>query len=305
MVTSNTFSVTVGNNNPDSYPAATLTQTSRDYETEVAAEMVDPTATTVAYSDYFPTGGYSGTGAWRTYAINGVDDSLQDNRGWDSGLNGGDWAVDTSNLLTISYMLYVSSAFMADLADTAANTNTFWQAGGKIIDVAMWDAAGTGRDSNTRQVIKFWPTGTDGFWGEPTFPDTEGVWFSHLNGGAGSEFVGDNENTYGTQTDFQTITDEWVWVCHVFDAVDADDANKWTRTYMKRSGDSGVTKILEKRGDYNTAPHIAQAWTSRGWYNARSVWGYWDEIYGATDSTSKYISLDRLRVANGWIDPPF
>lgn len=274
--------------NPDDYTVATSVYVSRDYESENAAtDMWINGGGSVAQHSYHGTGGYLGSGAWRATPTPITTTDNETSAGWSAG-DGNDIPVDDTNVLVISYVIYVSQP----LADAIlAGTGGFWHSGNKVIDVFMWNVAGTEGDRDTRQVIKVLQVG--GASGH--------VSFAHLVGGAGTDWADDGR---GQNIAFEASANQWVWVSHVFDAT-----AQVTRTYFKRSQDSGVTKALER---FNGQGPEAYVYGSRGWTLLRpgggpasSIWGYWDDIFGVAFDATRYVMLDRLRIANGWVDPPF
>jgi hypothetical protein len=273
---------------PDGYSLATTTYISRDYDTEVAGQIRD--VNNIVEMAYDASGGYT-NGAWRArpQPIDGTD-ANEDNAGWESGLGSPDnIPVDDTQIVVVSYMFKISSALVTEIL---SGGTTFWDHENKVIDFFMWLSDGTNVDADTRQTVFF---GADS--GE--------LVFSHVAGGGGGQIF-----TGGTRTDFADFADEWVFVAHVLDASGADDTARYTRTYMARSGDSAFTKVAERRGDADGGGggDDSYKYTTRGWYGdqGRTVWGYWDDMNGGASiySVDKYISLDRLRISNGWVNPP-
>jgi hypothetical protein len=192
-------------------------------------------------------------------------------------------------VLVTSYMLYMSAALLADIANPpnpSPNSQNFWQSGNKIIDASQWNEAGNdvSDTDDHRWVIKVRRNALNG-----------APQFSHLSGGAGAEFYDDGVNT---NPDLEDLADEWFWVAHVMDA-----QNLTCKTFIKRSG-GNVTKVLEKEGP-DGPPGDRYLDSGRGWFGNGFVWGYWDDICNATQSNTKFMTLDRLRITNGWVDPPF
>jgi len=274
---------TPGENNPDGYPAATVTFWSRDYETEDAAlDMWINGGGSVAEHSYHATLGYQATGAWRATPTPSGDMN-ETSAGW-SGGDGSQIPRDATNVMIVSYMIYMSQPLANAIS---SQTGGFWHSGNKILDVFMWDGADDDGDAATRQVIK-----VKEHYGK--------VVFAHLVGGAGTDYVDDGR---GQNLDFATNAEQWIWVAHVFDA----DAQV-TRTYYKRAGDAGVTKALER---YQADGPEAYVYGEHGWTLLRnnggpasSIWGYWDDIYGISYDANSYVMLDRLRITDGWVEPP-
>jgi hypothetical protein len=112
--------------------------------------------------------------------------------------------------------------------------------------------------------------------------------------------------------DFTDLADEWIWLCFVLDASGATDATRYTRFYYKKLSDSGVTKFYERSGDADGGGggDDSYKYTTRGWYGdqGRTLFGYWDDMRGGSSTirdASRFLTIDRLRMANGWVDPPF
>lgn len=269
--------VSSANNNPDNYAAATETYVSKDYETEVAGDVRG--GQDVCTSTWGATDGYSGSGGWRHIALPEVLEH-EDNAGIDLlGTTIPD--ADAAPIYVISYMFYMAE-LMSD--DIVAATDGFWNHGNKIIDLFMYNAAGTFEDTNTRQTIF-------------CKADSGEIKLAHVNGGGGVVFFGGAENTFR----FEDHADEWIWFSHVFDST-----NEMVNSYYKLSTDSGVTRTLRRvEGD---VPEDEYQWNSRGfWGTQETLWGYWDDIGGAAlpYDADRYLKVDRVRVANGWINPPF
>lgn len=280
-----TITAGTSDNNPDSYPAATTVYLSRDFNTEDASDMWINGGGDVAEHNWASSYGYENSGAWQLVPTPTMNADNESNAGVSAG-NGSDIPYDDTRVMVISYMIYMSQ----ELADAiSSGTGGFWNHGNKIIDVFNWNTVTQNEgDSSTRQVIK-------------VRSDAGEVKFSHMAGGAGSEFYNDSR---GQNLRFELNADQWIWISHVFDA-----DTEVTRTYYKRQSDLSVIKALER---YSIDGPENYAYTSAGWtlYQpgggpARSIWGYWDDIIGIPYDPAMFVTLDRLRIANGWIDPPF
>lgn len=122
------------------------------------------------------------------------------------------------------------------------------------------------------------------------------------NGGAGGAYKNDGVNT---PLDIADHGDTWIWIMHVFST---SGSPRKTVTYYKVEGDATVTRSLvrDETVDYSwagTYQYTARGWASPGTINS-SLWGYWDNVFLGADS-GRYFKLDRLRVMNGWQEPPF
>ncbi|MBL8950230.1 MAG: hypothetical protein JNK82_05615 [Myxococcaceae bacterium] len=282
-------------NNPDAYAGATVTFRSADYE----SATVDPAFETSDISDlaHEPAGGFNGTGAWKL-----TPRPIPTGPDTDEGLAGWKWwpeqgmAADSTQVLVVSYLLQLSPRFVADVARQNYPQPNYGIC--KIIDLQMWNAAGTSPEFGTRQIVQMlgW---RDADQGRPA----GGIYLAHVNGGAGGRYINDGVNT---PLDLAQRPGEWVWISHVFDA---RAGQQKTTTYYKRPGDSAVTRSLVRTAAIEYAFAGTYQYTNRGWasptngYNS-ALWGYWGDIIypGATD---RYVKLDAMRSGNGWLCPPF
>lgn len=274
-----------GLDNPDGLAAATQIFYTRDFDSQADADVLASAVVTMSYQ---ATGGYQGSGAWRALPQPISAAANEDNVGW---TGGAPVAVDQARRVVYSYLLYISDDLMQDIvtAPDPGSGNWFWNHGNKIIDVLQWNASGTAADEvngNTRYVIKVRRNG----------PPGSPVRFSHLNGGAGNEYFSDGVNP---NPNLATMTDEWFWVAHAL-----DEQARTITTYVKRQGDAGVTRCLVRDSTVDLGTG-ALASDGRGFVAGRNVWGYWDDIIDASASSTKYVAIDRLRIADGWIAPPF
>jgi hypothetical protein len=263
------------NDNPDNYTLATTIYTSKDYETEDPNDVVDHDVGEVVRYEYAEN-------AWRAIPVNDSRNPTEDDKGWRSFFEAGQGAAPgETDALCIRYKINISPDLMADIVNAPQGpSHGFWSHGNKIIDLFMWDAAGSTYDASTRQVIKVRASTANRF--GPGNPSQDGVFFSHMNGGAGSEYMGDGNPSFN----LADHAGEWLDICHYFD-------RNGTRTYVNN------VKVLERLADTVTGSG-AYSYTDNGWAYVRNIWGYWDDITGAIDSPTKYVSIDNLRIANGW-----
>lgn len=283
-------------NNPDDYAAATVTFRSTDYDSagdDPPFELLD-----VADLVHEPTGGIDDRGAWRLIpAPNAQQEGLAGWKWWPEAETGID--VDSCHVLVVSYLLQVSPAFVADVTQ-----NRFPDANygiNKVIDVQMWSDDGGSADFETRQIVQMVALRE----GDDQGQSAPGLFLAHVNGGAGGRYVFDGDNT---PLDLADHAGEWIWIAHVFDARPELGNERRTTTYYKLRGDNGVTRSLVRSAavDYvgaGTYTYSERGWTTPGLYNS-ALWGYWGDIVLPADA-ERYISIDRLRTGNGWVDPPF
>lgn len=286
--------VPVGNNNPDSYAEATTTYSSKDYETEVAGDV--RSAENIATGSWGAAYGYGSSGGWRFTPRPITSASNEDSAGWETDI--GTITADTCDVLTISFLFYISQALVTKILTSGTS---FWGSNNKVIDMFMWNADASAADTTTRQVVMFGKSNGS----------MSGLIFTPIAGGAGG--VGYAETTIApiVDLDFTDLADQWVWLSFVLDASGATDAERYTRLYYKKVGDSGVTKFYDRDGtqDGGGGGDDSYKYTTRGWLGdqGRTLFGYWDDMVGgeALRDAAAFVAIDRLRVANGWVDPPF
>ena len=222
--------VPTGNNNPDSYAAATEIYGSKDYETEVSGDVLSQED--IAIGTWGAAYGYGSTGAWRFTPRPITSGSNEDSAGWYA--DTGTIPVDECSVLTYSFMFYISQALVTKILDSGTS---FWGSNNKVIDVFMWDSAGSAVDSNTRQVVMFGKS-------NGTIP---GLIFTPIAGGGGGIGYAETSIDPLVDLDFTDLADQWIWLSFVMDASGATDATRYTRLYYKKVGDAGVTKFLRPR----------------------------------------------------------
>jgi hypothetical protein len=279
-------------NNPDGYPTSGDLFYANDYETNTLNGMWEAPLVELAWGANF---GHDGSGAFRAvpqpFPSTSGDSPNEDHAGW--GISEQQTPVDACRRVFISYLLYLSQDLLDDIADPpAAQGRAFWQAGNKIVDISQYNANGQGTDDENgfRYVLKLRRNNLD---------DSGRVQFSHLAGGAGIEYFDDGTND---NPDWRTLADQWVWVMHVL-----DEENTEMRTYVKRATDCPVQRALVRDGTFQ-GPDAGDFLQShgRGFRVAdMPLWGYWDDIVNATISDTKYVAIDRVRVSDHWIAPPF
>jgi hypothetical protein len=286
--------VPTGNNNPDSYAAATEIYGSKDYETEVSGDVLSQED--IAIGTWGAAYGYGSTGAWRFTPRPITSGSNEDSAGWYA--DTGTIPVDECSVLTYSFMFYISQALVTKILDSGTS---FWGSNNKVIDVFMWNSGGTAVDTNTRQIVMFGKS-------NGTIP---GLIFTPIAGGGGGIGYAETSIDPLVDLDFTDLADQWIWLSFVMDASGATDATRYTRLYYKKVGDAGVTKFYDRDGteDGGGGADDTYRYTTRGWYGdqGRTVFGYWDDMVGGTAlrDANAFVVIDRLRVANGWVDPPF
>jgi len=168
----------------------------------------------------------------------------------------------------------------------------------------QWNEAGTGAEANTRQMIQMLGY-RNGFFYPPS--DGDGIYLAQVAGGAGDRIMYDGVNA---PHNFMSTPDEWIWVCHVFDARPSVAPNRGTYTYIKRSGQPIYRSMFRSESVVLFTPPYG--YTSRGWYTPHpdsQLWGYWGDIRppangGFDYDTSRYLEIDRVRATNGWLSPP-
>jgi hypothetical protein len=268
------------NDNPDGEPAATVTYFSRDYDTQVSADVIsDPGICLMQWGANY---GYGGSGGWRAVPDPGGG---EDNAGYLMGT--GVAPVDAVHKFMVSYMFYMSPELLQAITDRPGG---FWAHANKILDVRQYLPDGSGLHGAGNQNTR-WNVHVKHFIGGG------GVKFSHVPGGGGSQYIGGSENL-----PFSAFNG-WVWVAHMYDG-----PNARMRTYIKRPGDPDVIRILERTSDIiggSGAEIDYLYYNGRGFgLGERTLWGYWDDMLGIPYDPNKYLVVDRLRVTNGWVNPP-
>ncbi len=268
-----------GDDNPDGLPEVSSAIYSRDYASQDAADITS--TPNIATAEWGAAFGYGPGGGWRLQPdpIVAPVGQNENSAGWAWGLQAGnDFPVDGHDLVTVSYMFNVSGALLQEIA-LAGN---FWAHDQKVIDFKYHDPNAPFGEGN-RNTIHFGESNGE-------------VRFSHVDGGGGNRIY------FGP--DWLTLADEWVWLCHVIDMRGQTPAARYVATYMKRSGDAGVTRIGIR---YEDAAPVMQTYNGRGiWGFLSPFHGYWDDMLDrnglSNDLAQMFMSLDRLRVMAGWPD---
>lgn len=274
-----------GLDNPDGLPESSTPIFAADYDSSDAQDIVSEPD--VAIAEWGAALGYEGPGfRLQPDPIIDPNGESEDSAGWAGGIVGGDYfPVDGHELVSVSYMFKVSGALLAEIAVDGA----FWAHDQKSIDIKYHDPSALYGEGHRNNVH---------------FGFSEGqVRFSHVDGGAGTRIY------FGP--DWQTLADEWVWVCHVIDMRGEAAEERYFATYMKRDGDPGVTRIGIR---YEAGENPLQPYDGHGvWGFFAPVHGYWDDMIDrdglVNDLSEMFLYVDQLRVMPGWPDaahgPPF
>jgi hypothetical protein len=272
------------NDNPDGWLESGDLWMDNTYESEVEEEK---STTAINESVWGAAYGRGGSGAWRSIPLPNPDTVGPYAGDWENhgGWAGADWngsgysaGGDGEDLRFWSFTMFISPNMLNNVVLPAAA----WM---KFLDSSC------GGGGNNRWVVALDGTGS---------VPGGGLKFGIAAGGAGSRLFDDGVNTNPDLSAF--ISTEFVWFCIVYDA-----ANTTAHIYMKREGDSGVTKILERDETTVFGSELLED-GGAGWYApGQSFAGYWD--YGDcglyTYSATQYMVLDDFKIANYWVGPPW
>ena len=317
-----------GSDNPDSYAAASNTYVSLDYETGVPATDSVNAGDSNHSMNYESTGSFDGSGCYGLEFL-----SVQAPGGWNGAWGGAALgSVDTtSNSLFCSSVIKISQEFADHIAGAGINhVAKFWDG---YYYLANGDAPGGG-GADYRWVSKLGNVGggpadtlpANVVSADPNMPVAAMFWDSVAGAGADyanqgswqdwSEFPYTNVAGGGSNVDglfkLEDFADQWIWFCLVFDA-----ANEMIRYYFKTQTGTysdKVYKVLERplTWPYSTDiygdPAGGSGWDystpTRGWVDM-DFGNYWAEIDSALVDGSSHFWQDRVRISDGWIDPPF
>jgi hypothetical protein len=260
------------NNNPDGFPTTGNLWMSRDYETEITSQVQpSPPSSSCTWGSTF---GRSSSGGWRTTCIQATG---EDSTGWLYN-NPGIGAVDDWRTVFYSFTMKLSTSFVNTLRNL---TNPL-----KFLDARQYLADGSGPDSVNFRTR----------WVNYLVGDGSGrLKFSLTVGGAGGFFFDDGVNINPDLATF--IDNEFVWFCMM-----QSEENLLTAIYMKRQGDSGVTKMIQRDSSVG-APTESYQSNGRGFVvGERTFCGYW-EFADYLGNGTEHAFLDDFVVADYWTGP--
>lgn len=163
-----------------------------------------------------------------------------------------------------------------------ANVERFLNHGNKVLDLDMWNVAGSGRtddDSTYRVVWKLmWIDG--------------GLRFAILQGGAGVDDADDGTNE---NLDLSDYGDEWIDARMVADYRSGINHQLWLRP-----SSTGVwVKCLEITNANYGGSDFSD--TGRGWYGSRAtIFGFWDDVINAAEGSTIGVRLVDAFIADHW-----
>jgi hypothetical protein len=249
----------------------------RHYETEDVAELyLDLPIGTMRY---VAGGGFAGSNAWELH-VQGDAENVEGGIGWHSV----DFPEDTTDVMFVGHMLYVSQGMIDRMVEDGAM--------GKMLDAHMHPF-----DNIARQTIQWrlWPDEED---------RPYGLVPALCAGGAGYGFV---RQVGGTMFDLRNYPDQWIWVEMMLDAA-TGTTTLWIKTadgvFSGEYDAPVITRSAANDDDWGDTEARYQYYEP-GWSYVGLLWGYWQRLEGVTFQPEDFVRLDDLIVSDAWIEPPF
>lgn len=282
-----------GVHNPDNLDEGTTLLYSRDYNTQVNADIWNQESGIIlAYSS---TAGYASTGAWRAQPdpTNGSAEN-EPRGGWFGDQWGGtpSWLSATQHYVTVSFLMKATQDLI-DLYDEGPGS--FASHPLKWFDFKYKISGGGEGGRNGFHFSKDIGGAGGG-----------GVRFYTSAGGGGA-----SNNSFDACRDFRTLGDTWLWICFVIDMRGATAAERFLAMYMKVEGEADVVRQIRRFENQVVDGLTLSAYNGFGLWGLFSPFcGYWDDMNGRDSFTSAqltklanaFMTLDRVRVYNGY--PP-
>lgn len=263
-----------------------------DYETSagLAASKNDLDGSSVALQNFALDmthtvgAGYGGTNCF-VGEYNG--DQGEDVGGWWIGQYG-DYSAGVYDDVMWSSLVYMSSDFVTDLANTAE--------GHKLILAYTWDAGGSTPDAGRWASLLKKHSGN---------PDVGNAFTMSINEGGGGT---DHWNPYnnGATFDWQSYADQWVWFGYRISVPDqsirvyiatADDAFQGLEAapylYVKQGGVTGGDDFSDGAYPVNSISGAEQ------WF------AYWETLGLGSANPNAIIKVDKFRISQGYHGPTF
>ncbi len=256
-------------NNPDGLPETSTVLYSRDYETQVASDVLSQPG--LVRMEWGANYGYGPSGGWRAIpepCATCTDN--EDSAGW-APVETAPFAGGNHNFTVFSFMLKMPATLLNAIDNTSGG---FWAHRNKTLDFKY--RTSTGAEGNRNGIH---------------FGENPPRW-TILAGGAGPDVV--------DSQDWRPYADQWVWMAFVVDMRSSNPADRCISIYYRPEGATNVSRAARGCESQGLNPYPGY-----GFYGLFSpLFGYWDDMVGGSALGSSlsqmYVALDRLRITPGW-----